>query len=370
MESKLFDVPLTSSLKDVLHAVDELEIDPTSTENAQDYSEDSIPVENTQDDRENSTLAENTQVDSTDAAPTRGRTLGFLTHETHRRSEETDAKLGFIRCSKDSPSSPAIIQHKPADNEYEYNMSHCKRGRAIIINNVNFEHCTGLDARTGSDVDARQLVNALERLGFSVTKYDDLSIKRMTTVLRLVSRDDHSDCDCVAVAILSHGDNRGVYGTDGIIAVEKLAEYLDGDNCPTLVGKPKLFFIQACRGFKLDSGKDLTDGVGDTDETDGGYPQRIPVAADFLMCYSTPPGYYSFRNPTNGSWFVQALCQVLNRYGDTMDLLRIMTRVMKTVAYEFESRTDQAWTDKKKQMPCVVSMLTKDLYFLPKLEKR
>ena len=41
----------------------------------------------------------------------------------------------------------------------------------------------------------------------------------------------------------------GVYGTDGKpISVEKIVNYFNGSNSPSLRGKPKLFFIQACGG--------------------------------------------------------------------------------------------------------------------------
>lgn len=41
----------------------------------------------------------------------------------------------------------------------------------------------------------------------------------------------------------------GVYGTDGKpIPIEKIVNYFNGSSCPSLRGKPKLFFIQACGG--------------------------------------------------------------------------------------------------------------------------
>ena len=40
-----------------------------------------------------------------------------------------------------------------------------------------------------------------------------------------------------------------VKGIDGKpVIVEDLKEYFHGDNCPTLMGKPKVFLIQACQG--------------------------------------------------------------------------------------------------------------------------
>ena len=57
---------------------------------------------------------------------------------------------------------------------------------------------------------------------------------------------DHRNSDAFGCAILSHGDNGVVYGTDGILKVEDLCASFRADRCPTLAGKPKLFFIQVC----------------------------------------------------------------------------------------------------------------------------
>lgn len=40
-----------------------------------------------------------------------------------------------------------------------------------------------------------------------------------------------------------------VYGVDGLhVPVQLITNYLNGQNCPSLQSKPKLFFIQACGG--------------------------------------------------------------------------------------------------------------------------
>ena len=50
--------------------------------------------------------------------------------------------------------------------------------------------------------------------------------------------------------------------------------------------------VQACRGGRLDDGQDVTDApdAPAEDDTDGPKTHRIPVEADFLYAYSTPPG--------------------------------------------------------------------------------
>ena len=37
-----------------------------------------------------------------------------------------------------------------------------------------------------------------------------------------------------------------------------------------------------------------------------------PDESDILLGYSTVSGYYSYRNATAGSWYIQILCQQIN----------------------------------------------------------
>ena len=37
-----------------------------------------------------------------------------------------------------------------------------------------------------------------------------------------------------------------------------------------------------------------------------------PDESDILIGYSTVPGYYSYRNTTGGSWYIQILCQQID----------------------------------------------------------
>jgi len=63
---------------------------------------------------------------------------------------------------------------------------------------------------------------------------------------------------------------------------------------------------------------------------------------------------------------VQALHTMIERHGDKLDFLSLLTRVNHEVAYKSQSRSTQAHMAGKKQVPSVVSMLTKDLYLTPK----
>jgi hypothetical protein len=92
---------------------------------------------------------------------------------------------------------------------------------------------------------------------------------------------------------------------------------------------------------------------------------QIPIEADFLYAYSTVPGYFSWRNSDNGSWFIQSLVEVFNKYAKTTDVLTMMTRVNALVA-TYQSRTPgRSFSHNKMQIPSIVSMLRKDFYFFP-----
>ena len=105
-------------------------------------------------------------------------------------------------------------------------------------------------------------------------------------------------------------------------------------------------------------GHDATDGPSRTDRV------KVPLEADFIYAYSTVPGYYSWRNSVNGSWFIQSLTEVFKQYAHNMDIIRMLTRVNGNVA-KFKSRTSDYYSDNKMQVSTIVSMLRKDLYFFP-----
>jgi len=227
-----------------------------------------------------------------------------------------------------------------------------------------------LKIRNGRDADRDNLRNTLRQLDFDVKVHNDLSYKDMERVLEEAANDDHSDADCILVCVLSHGELGILYANDQPYKPDRLWSHFNAERCPSLAGKPKLFFVQACQGDQLDAGVKLKDmrRVSYTETDANATCYKIPSHADFLIAYSTIPGFYSWRNTTAGSWFVQSLCHVLQRSGTTHDLLSNMTRVARRVAFDFQSNTPGDYMmHEKKQIPCITSMLTRDIFFRRKL---
>lgn len=61
---------------------------------------------------------------------------------------------------------------------------------------------------------------------------------------------DHYNADMFILFVLSHGCQGNIYGTDveKVSIEEDITSCFSHENCPTLAGKPKIFFIQACQG--------------------------------------------------------------------------------------------------------------------------
>lgn len=288
------------------------------------------------------------QGDTVDARPDRSSRLSIFAKKKKNGQDE-------------QPETSLSTQYRLVSPTFKYNMDYKNVGKCIIINNKNFENHTGMGIRSGTDKDAGELAVCFKRLGFEVVVHNDRRCDDILKLLQQAADENHSDAACFACIFLSHGEEGRIYGTDGTLQIKELTILFRGDKCKTLIGKPKLFFIQACRGSEFDDGIQTDSGLAD--DTDANPRYKIPVEADFLFAYSTVPGYYSWRNPGRGSWFVQSLCSTLNEFGKQLELMQILTRVNYMVAINFESQSDDPRYSEKKQIPCVVSMLTKELYF-------
>lgn len=276
--------------------------------------------------------------------------------------DEPDARIGSLINSLTGRQNHGNLSVHP--QSLDYMMVHPSRGKCIIFNNKKFEPQTQLHERKGTDKDAEALTECFQSFDFECSIINDAGARQVSDKLRVLSRLNYSDCDCLVVCVLSHGEQGMIWGRDQRYPVDELYRHFTGEKCPSLAGKPKLFFIQACQGSNFDRGVVVQ---SNHDTTDGAQYYKIPTWADILIMYSTVPGYYSWRNPTQGSWFVQALVSIMKEHSNSLDLLSMLTLVNRKVAYEFESFCPgQVDFDKNKQVPCITSMLTRRVFFPPR----
>uniref|UniRef100_A0A1I7XQ22 CASPASE_P20 domain-containing protein n=1 Tax=Heterorhabditis bacteriophora TaxID=37862 RepID=A0A1I7XQ22_HETBA len=199
------------------------------------------------------------------------------------------------------------------------------KGLCLIINNEKFSTMT---RRQGTEVDQINLSNLFNQLGYTVIVENDLTCKEMLFRIRSFAADpSHRNASSAIVVVLTHGERDNLFGVGGddILSINNFLGELNARNAPLLAEKPKLVFIQACRGEQRDPGFSSHDYF-DCSHEDGPFDflscvrpssgnetisQRLPLEADFLISYATPPRFVSWRNSLKGSWFIQAICQDL-----------------------------------------------------------
>uniref|UniRef100_A0A8C3SPT1 Caspase-6 n=1 Tax=Chelydra serpentina TaxID=8475 RepID=A0A8C3SPT1_CHESE len=265
----------------------------------------------------------------------------------------------------------AFERSQPFDPAAQYKMNHRRRGVALIFNHEQFYWHLTLPDRRGTLADRDNLKRSLTELGFEARCFDDLKAEEVLQNIYDVSMDNHSDADCFVCVFLSHGEDNHVYAYDAKIKVQTVTNMFRGDKCPSLVGKPKIFIIQACRGDKHDDPVIAQDAVDSTvdksnvneTEVDAAAIYTLPAGADFLMCYSVAEGYYSHRETLNGTWYIQDLCEMIRKYGSSLEFTELLTLVNRKVSYRKVDMCRDINAIGKKQIPCFASMLTKKLHF-------
>ncbi|XP_077074660.1 caspase-9 isoform X2 [Siphateles boraxobius] len=272
------------------------------------------------------------------------------------------------------------------DSIQSYKMDASPCGMCLIINNVDFEPASALKDRKGSNIDCDKMEKRFKALNFEVIVKRNLKSKHIKHEMSSLAKRDHSAYDCCVVIILSHGTeanhNRfpgAVHGVDGpAVPVQLITNYLNGQNCPSLQSKPKLFFIQACGGGEKDTGFEVSpdevepslggiddqmdaipissssDSLSTSDELDA--RATLPTPSDILVSYSTFPGYVSWRDTHAGSWYVDNLDLVLKENVASDDLVTMLMMVNDAVSQISAKGL-------YKQMPGSFNFLRKLLYF-------
>ena len=265
--------------------------------------------------------------------------------------------------------------HHPG-TDFVYKMTALPRGITLIINNKLFADNPVYGSQTprhGSEEDVHQLKELFDALGFDVhirenrTKQEMLDDVDFFAYKRVIP--DH---DCFVLWLMSHGRSGEVFGSDGVpLPIQTIKDMLSNASCEALRGKPKLLFVQACRGDEEDEGV-LTNSCGSpaiqgssahsdspSDPTISPSSERIAGQTDFLTAYSTVEGYVSYRYPGVGSNFVRAVVNVFREYVAHDHLVNLLTKVIKRVS-DMESEEDAR---KFKQAPQFETTLVKELWF-------
>ncbi|XP_028401254.1 caspase-3-like [Dendronephthya gigantea] len=247
---------------------------------------------------------------------------------------------------------------------------HLTNPYCVVIVNIFYKN--RVSPRNGAQADLENIQRLLkDSAGFkSVHVHVDVTRRNILEIMDEVSNSSEMDNhDGLVVFISSHGKAKGIIMADNeTVKVDEITSRVNGKQCDSLWGKPKIFFISACRGKKKDAGATGPQLVTSDSGEDEKLAVRLPTEADFLICYSTSKGFISYRRfnldikltPDMGTWLISTVTQIFEERMKDEDIMQMLTRVNATVASK-ASGGDHV--DGMKQMPVQMHMLRHRVFF-------
>ncbi len=244
-------------------------------------------------DSKDSLVTDPSLVDSSSSATESASTSG---------DDSADAKgyniRGYRRHLPADVDGPAFSTLTDRDDE-EYDLSGGVR-LAVVLNQETFAPSTGCSQRQGTEADCEAIKEAFGLgAGFRVEILTDKTFDEIKQLVRQLQANEAKEhLSCLALFVLTHGEENGVlYASDVQYRLDRhLIEELVPERCPSLAGKPKMIFIQACQGKAVDDGADVRVRSRHTSTDSSSNSYRIPNLADFLIFQAAYHGHYSFRS--------------------------------------------------------------------------
>lgn len=217
-----------------------------------------------------------------------------------------------------------------SDESDMYPMNACPpHGKAIVIVNDKFtpnpaEANLELRNRPGAEEDMRLFTETFESLGYVVERHYNKSAMDMYHIIDNAACENHAEYDSFVCCVSTHGNENVMYGSDSV-EVKRLEWLQPLKVAPSLHGKPKMCFFQACRTK--------------ADDTSAGVNQQYPIYqpdapdkdADIFIANASTAHNASYRSSVTGSWFVMALHHVFTQHSHHLTLDEMMHKVNSVV---------------------------------------
>lgn len=275
-------------------------------------------------------------------------------------------------------AEPVMSAYQMAPENRRYKMESTPRGLCFIINNKNY---VNMPICEGTDVNRDQLSDLFTSLSFGVETKNDLTGAEMKSILSELTRyEGLTIVDSLVVCLLCHGDSDNVYGIDGeaVNLLSDVFKIFGPQTCQPMIGKPKLFVLNSCRGRERDFGShfstvELQPTVAQADvtlhppsnvpdvrpTTQLTLPETNPSFKDLYIAYSTFQGHVSYLDSEDGSWFIQKLVEVFKEEASLYEIDIMMREVNRRVASDYDASSLEV------QMPSPSNTLTRQWFFNP-----
>lgn len=200
-------------------------------------------------------------------------------------------------------SHPSSALTKKSEYQKEWKKIEQNGKLFIIFVMEKFDH--DVKERKGAKQEAARLDYSMKRLGFETIVFKDQSKGNVADFLgeEGLGAMNLQHIEVFGMAISSHGNSENeICLRDRLV---DLCFFVDPiKSIKGLIKKPKLFFVNACRG--IEPGKKMLVSQS-TDR-----PRLWPYHADCLIHFSTIEKTFSLRGEEIGGFFIVALCSVLD----------------------------------------------------------
>ncbi|XP_072902757.1 CASP8 and FADD-like apoptosis regulator a isoform X2 [Hemitrygon akajei] len=182
--------------------------------------------------------------------------------------------------------------------------------------------------------DADLLKETFEALHFNVLLHLYVELNEMEKILKETSeQNDLAALDCFVCCIISRGTQDCILAVDGNepgLPFKQIQHYFKGQQCRSLVGKPRLFFVQDFLRAAANGELELPSAQsnGDLIQVDGNHCEElVPQEADVLWCCCQVSQSLLHQAPQQPSSFMRTLSEYLRKYQHKSDLISILTEV-------------------------------------------
>ncbi|XP_063709588.1 uncharacterized protein LOC134838074 [Culicoides brevitarsis] len=252
-----------------------------------------------------------------------------------------------------------------------YKMENSQRGFVLFFYQKDYSQQGMCDRQADGDIE--RLTDLFSNFGYDIRVEMDKTANEAREILKNIANGDFTEVHSIIVIFSGHGVNGKLFFKEDFLYTKEIWEPFT--EAKTLIGKPKLFFLSACRGFSHDKGTqgdlqlptELEICLNDDEiATDFEAPQKgplvIPKKADILVVFSSAADYVSIVDlKEKGTFFLLALYNEFHSLAKEENIMDIFYRVNQNLAKRITKDLKA-----EKQMSFVLSSLTKDLYFTPK----
>lgn len=187
--------------------------------------------------------------------------------------------------------------------------------------------------RVGAEIDSINIKETFSQMGYDVHLHESLNkIDTVTMVEKIRDFEGLQRVDSLIFFFLSHGkDAYNFHANDmGEINLFLLRSNFTNDKCSYMEGKPKIFFMNYCRGTNLERvERDLMSSIQTPD--------------DMVTIHAAAEGTAAWRSAEKGTFFVDFLCKMIKKHGRRSDLRQIYHLVRDHMAKN--NYTKPMWED-------------------------